>query len=46
MNTWESVALTPPPTEWIDNYITDYVAHQEHEQTLITELKEAYNANK
>jgi hypothetical protein len=41
---WKSAGLESPSTEWIDNYIADYTAHQEHEQTLINELKEAYNA--
>jgi len=39
---WESVGLTAPSDEWVDAYIADYAAHQEHEQTLVDELKEAY----
>lgn len=42
---WDTVGITPPSKEWIDEYLTDYKAHQEYNHELLAELRLAYDSH-
>jgi hypothetical protein len=42
---WDSIGITAPSAEWIQAYLDDYAAHQEHDHDLLSQLRLAYDSH-